>query len=142
MTFQTSARNQLSGTITAIRKGAVNAEIDIGLPGGEAVVAQITLPSVENLALAVGKPVTALLKASWLILGTGEEAPKVSARNRLKGSVVSVTKGAVNSEVSLKLVGGDAVVASITNVSVEALGLKAGVTAWALFKASAVILAV
>jgi molybdate transport system regulatory protein len=142
MTFQTSARNQLSGTVSAIRKGAVNAEIDIALKGGESVVAQITIPSVDHLALAVGKPVTALLKASWLILGTGEDEPKVSARNRLKGSVVSVTKGAVNSEVDIKLVGGDTVVASITNVSVDALGLKAGVTAWALFKASAVILAI
>ena len=142
MTSQTSARNQLVGTISAIREGAVNAEIDIRLKGGEDLVAQITIPSVKNLDLAVGKPVTALLKASWLILGTGEEAPKVSARNRLKGSVVSVTKGAVNSEVDIELVGGDTVVASITNVSVEALGLKAGVTAWALFKASAVILAI
>jgi molybdate transport system regulatory protein len=142
MTFQTSARNQLSGTVSAIRKGAVNAEVDIALEGGESVVAQITIPSVESLALAVGEPVTALIKASWLILGTGEDVPRVSARNKLKGSVASVTKGAVNSEISLKLAGGDTVVASITNVSVEALGLRTGVTAWALFKASAVILAI
>ena len=141
MTVKTSARNHLAGTVAAIRKGAVNAEIDVDLSGGGRLVAQITLPSVDSLSLAVGKPVTALLKSSWLILGAGEAEPKVSARNRLKGKVVSVTRGAVNSEVVLETAGGQEIVAAITNPSVEALGLRPGATAWALFKASSVILA-
>lgn len=142
MTTQTSARNQLSGVVSAVRRGAVNAEIDISLPGGENLVAQITVASVDFLDLAAGKPVTALLKSSWLLLGAGEAEPRVSARNRLKGKVVSISPGAVNSEVVLTTAGGHRIVASVTNPSVRTLGLEPGATVWALFKASALILSV
>ncbi len=67
---------------------------------------------------------------------------KLSARNVLKGKVVSVEKGAVNSEVLLELPGGTQVVSIITNSSVEALGLKAGKEAYAVIKASNVMVAV
>lgn len=67
---------------------------------------------------------------------------KLSARNVLKGKVVKVTKGAVNSEVVLELDGGTQVVSVITNNSVESLGLKAGVAAYAVIKASNVMVAV
>lgn len=140
--MKTSARNQLSGTVSAIRKGAVNAEVDVTLKGGAVLTAQITLPSVDALGLANGKPVVAMLKASWVVLGVGEEAPKVSSRNRLKGVVASVTRGAVNAEVVLTIAGGETMVAGITNESVDTLGLAKGTTAWALFKASAIILGV
>ncbi len=140
--MKTSARNQLSGTVSAIRKGAVNAEVDVTLKGGAVLTAQITLPSVDALELAPGRPVVALLKASWVVLGVGEDAPKVSSRNRLKGVVASVTRGAVNAEVSLTISGGETMVATITNESVGALSLAKGTTAWALFKASAIILGV
>jgi len=137
-----SARNQLPGTVTAIREGAVNAEIEITLVGGQLVVAQITLPSIGHLELAAGKPVMALVKSSWVLLGTGESEPRVSARNRLRGTIAAIAKGAVNSEVLLRLAGGEPMVATVTNDSIESLGLKTGGTVWALFKASAVILAV
>ena len=66
---------------------------------------------------------------------------KVSARNTFSGTIVKVTKGAVNAEVILAMTGGDQIVASITNSSVETLALKEGVTAVALVKASWIILA-
>ena len=64
---------------------------------------------------------------------------KISARNILAGKVDQVIKGAVNSEVDLTLDGGQKIVAVITNVSAEALGLKAGVKAFAIVKANEVI---
>lgn len=67
---------------------------------------------------------------------------KISARNVLKGKVVKVTKGAVNSEVLLELPGGLQIVSVITNGSVDHLGLKAGVDALAVIKASNVMVAV
>ena len=67
---------------------------------------------------------------------------KLSARNVLKGKVLKVTKGAVNSEVVLELKGGAQVVSVITNESVDSLGLKAGVDAYAVIKASNVMVAV
>lgn len=65
---------------------------------------------------------------------------KVSARNTLNGKVTKVIKGAVNSEVDLTLTGGDKIVATITNTSVDGLGLKEGVSAIAVIKASQVII--
>lgn len=65
---------------------------------------------------------------------------KISARNVLRGTVKSVTKGAVNAEVTLALQGGETVVAIITNASVDSLGLDKGTSAYAVIKASEVMI--
>lgn len=67
---------------------------------------------------------------------------KLSARNVLKGKVVKIVKGAVNSEVTLELTGGVQIVSIITNSSVKSLGLKKGGDAYAVIKASSVMVAV
>lgn len=67
---------------------------------------------------------------------------KLSARNVLKGKVVRVTPGAVNSEVTLELPGGAQVVSIITKESAEKLGLATGQEAYAVIKASNVMIAV
>ena len=67
---------------------------------------------------------------------------KVSARNQFKGTVTSVTPGAVNSEVSIEIAPGVVVTAQITSSSVEKLGLKPGATAYALIKADNVMMGV
>ena len=66
---------------------------------------------------------------------------KISARNQLKGKVVKVQKGAVNAIVVLDL-GGNRVTSSITNAAVEELGLQEGMDAYALIKASNVMIGV
>ena len=67
---------------------------------------------------------------------------KLSARNVIKGKVKSVTHGAVNSEVVLELSGGTELVSIITKQSAESLGLQAGSDAYAVVKASNVMIAV
>jgi len=67
---------------------------------------------------------------------------KISARNVLKGTVKSVTHGAVNSEVVLELPGGTQLVSIITKQSAENLEIKAGSEAYAVVKASNVMIAV
>ena len=67
---------------------------------------------------------------------------KLSARNVLKGKVVKIVKGAVNSEVILELPGGVQVVSIITNESVKSLKLKKNAEAYAVVKASNVMIAV
>jgi molybdate transport system regulatory protein len=64
---------------------------------------------------------------------------KVSARNVLEGKVQSVTKGAVNGQVTLALTGGERIVSVITNPSIDSLGLAEGKTAYAIIKANEVI---
>lgn len=67
---------------------------------------------------------------------------KISARNLLAGTVIRVHAGAVNAEVILKLEGGAEVTSVVTLDSLNELGLKVGVKAYAIVKASNVILAV
>lgn len=67
---------------------------------------------------------------------------KISARNLLKGTVVEVTKGATTAHVKIDIGGGTVITSSITNQSVEDLGLVVGKTAYAVVKASSVMVAV
>ena len=64
---------------------------------------------------------------------------KLSARNVLTGTVASIKKGAINAEVVLNLKGGTAISAIITNSSVDRLALKEGTEAYAIIKASNII---
>ena len=140
--MQTSARNQLLDTVKAVTRSTVNAEVDIELTGGDALTAVITTASADNLGLDTGVAVTALIKASWVIVAAGDlSAAKMSTRNRLVGTVESITVDDVASEITLKLPGGAALAAVITRDSANSLRLAQGDTATALFKASSVILA-
>lgn len=67
---------------------------------------------------------------------------KLSAKNVLKGTVKSILPGAVNAEVVIVLPGGAEIVSVITKGSVESLGLKVGSSAYAVIKASNVIVGV
>jgi molybdate transport system regulatory protein len=67
-----SARNQLDGTITSIKEGVVNAQVSVRLDCGESLRAMIAIDSLKNLELEAGTRVTALIKASNVILGALE----------------------------------------------------------------------
>lgn len=65
---------------------------------------------------------------------------KLSARNQLKGKIVEVTKGATTSHVRVDIGHGVIITSSITNEAVADLGLKKGDDAWAVIKASDVMI--
>ena len=65
--MKTSARNQLVGTVKAIKHGAVNDEVIVALNGGQELAATITCDSREYLELKEGKPVVALIKSTSVI---------------------------------------------------------------------------
>lgn len=140
--MQTSARNVFQGTVTAIHSGAVNDEIVMAMPGGQEMVASITQASTSRLGLAVGKPVTALVKASLVILLEDADGWLLSTRNQFQGTVTAVRPGAVNTEVEMELPGGLSLCAIVTMNSAERLKLVPGGRVTAAVKASHVILAV
>jgi molybdate transport system regulatory protein len=143
LTMLTSARNQFAGKITRITSGAVNDEVQLKLAGGDTLVSIITHESVENLRLKKGTAVVALVKASSVIVAIDDGPPlKLSARNRLAGTISRLAKGAVNTEVVIDLKGGNSVAAVITNGAAKTLKLAEGDAATAIFKASSVILGV
>jgi molybdopterin-binding protein len=65
---------------------------------------------------------------------------KISARNQLKGKIIAVQEGATTSHVSIDIGQGSIITASITNEAVADLGLKVGDDAWAIIKASEVMI--
>ena len=67
---------------------------------------------------------------------------RISARNQLKGLVSKITPGPINAEVILTLDGGQQIAAVITNQSVTSLGLAEGKIAYAIIKASTILIGV
>ncbi|MGB0129060.1 MAG: TOBE domain-containing protein [Rhodocyclaceae bacterium] len=137
-----SARNVFKGKVTAVKPGAINSEVDLTTAGGDSIAAVVTNDSVSSLGLAVGSEVTALVKASSVLVMAEGGDVKLSARNCLSGTISKITQGPVSAEVTIDLPGGAAVHATITHEANTELGLKVGGSATAVFKASAVILAV
>jgi molybdate transport system regulatory protein len=142
MSMKTSARNQFAGKVVRVKTGAVNDEVELQIPGGERIVAIVTHESAETLGLTAGAEAFALVKASSIILMGEDSDVRLSARNRLRGTVSRIQPGAVNSEVVIELPGGGVIAAIITNESLAALGFSIGGTATAIFKASSVIVGV
>ena len=140
--MQVSARNVFAGTLTAVVCGAVNAEVELTTVGDDVLVAVVTANSVQALGLAVGVSAVAYVKAPLVMLLTGGEGMRFSARNQLAGVVSALTRGAVNSEVALTLPGGTVVYAVVTNDAIKELDLREGAPATALIKASHVVLGV
>ncbi len=66
--MELSARNQLKGTVTSVKLGAIMAEVVLKV-GDNEVVAAITRSSVERLGLKVGDQATAIIKATEVLIG-------------------------------------------------------------------------
>jgi molybdopterin-binding protein len=65
-----SARNQLKGTVKSVNLGAIMSEVVVEI-GSQEIVAAITRGSVERLGLQEGTEVTAVIKATDVMIGTG-----------------------------------------------------------------------
>ncbi|MFT3820698.1 MAG: TOBE domain-containing protein [Rubrivivax sp.] len=141
MTVRTSARNQFAGRVSGLRESAVDFEVLVHVDEGLEIAAVVTRESAEQLGLAIGSEVIALVKSSSLLLLT-DETLRISARNRLWGTVQRIVSGPVNAEVTLDLGQGRSACAVITRESLDNLALAEGLRACAAFKVSSVILAV
>jgi len=140
--MKTSARNQLSGTVSVVASGAVNDEIELTLTAGQKIIAVVTHESTTSLGLVPGAEAFALIKASSVLVATDLGTARLSTRNQLRGTVTRLQPGAVNAEVLIDVGGGQTIAAIITQESARSLGLTAGTAVIALFKASSVILGV
>jgi molybdate transport system regulatory protein len=137
--IKTSATNQLFGKISTIKMGGVNAEMLVELKGGEQIVASLTLTELNLLEIGSGSDVVLMINDPEIIVITDLDDNLLSARNCLRGTVIRVQYDGVDSEIVIQLPSGDSLVATITQASALALGLKPGVLACAVFKSNAVI---
>ncbi|MBL8314894.1 MAG: TOBE domain-containing protein [Rubrivivax sp.] len=141
MSMKTTARNQFAGIVGAVELGPVSAQVMLKLKSGDTITATMTADAARRLKLRKGKEALALIKASAVVLVTDFAGWQLSARNQLAGTVSRMDRGAVSSLVVLTLPGGAHISASVTNEGVEALDLKVGVAATAVFKAYSVMVA-
>lgn len=138
-TMKTSARNQLAGTVSVVKRGAVNDVIQLDIQGGQQLVATVTSDSTHRLDLVPGTSAFVLIKASSVIIGLPDPSVRLSARNQLNGRVSYIKRGAVNAEVGIQLDGGSALVSIITMTSLDSLALSDGVPVVAIIKATSII---
>lgn len=136
-----SARNQLTGTVCDVKKGAVNGVVTIDL-GCTKIKADITCEAVDELGLAEGVTATAVIKATNVMFAAGTDRLAISARNQFPGKVVKAVKGAVNGHVTIETACGKRISGSITNEAIEELGLVEGAEAVAFVKSTDVLVAV
>ncbi|MCX4578092.1 TOBE domain-containing protein [Streptomyces sp. NBC_01571] len=133
-----SIRNQLPGTVTSVTSGEVMATVRLRLDGGQDLTAAITREAVEDLGLAKGSSVRALVKSTEVSLATGP-VDGVSIRNQLPGTVTDVATGGAMARVKLAVAGAE-LTSAITRDAATELGLTAGSAVVALIKSTEVSL--
>lgn len=132
-----SARNKMKGEVINVNKGAVNGIVKVNF-GSNTVSATISLEAIKELGITEGKQVTAIAKATDVMVGVGE-IKGISARNIFKGEVVKINEGAVNSIVNIK-VEDTLFSATISKEAVEELKLAEGKEASVIIKATSVMI--
>jgi molybdate transport system regulatory protein len=135
-----SIRNQFEGTVVAVALGEVMSTVKIRLAGGEEITAAITVEAVRDLGLAEGSAALVLIKSTEVAVATAPVG-RISIRNQIPGTVVSVEHGAVMTMVKVALDGGEVLTAAITKDGAEDLDLAAGAAATALVKSTEVSVA-
>lgn len=139
LSMQISARNQIAGTVELIANGTVNAEVYIKLKSGYTIISVITNTAVNNLDLKVGDDVVAIFKSNTVLITT-DIALNISARNKFLGTVDTINKGEINSELIIDIGNGDKIASIITTNSIESLNIQEKKEVCAIIKASDVML--
>lgn len=137
---KTSARNSFYGKIQTLQRGDIQTRVTLTSISGYSVTTVITNDSAEQLALKKGMLVTAEVKAPWVILHSGKEAPKCSAENRFNGIIERINKGKVNTEYTVRITDGTELCSVVSTEGAQHLGLKTGDHVWAIFNCFAVVL--
>ena len=133
-----SARNQFKGIVTNINEGAVNVIVSIEA-NGEVISSTISLNAVKELGLKKCDAAYAVIKATEVMIAT--QLPKISARNKFHGVIKGIQSGSVNDIVTLETKFG-VVSSTISKNAVEELELSVGKEAYAIIKATSVMVGI
>jgi len=134
---QTSARNQLEGFVSAVRRGALGDEIEVALGDGERLCAAVTHASTQALDLRPQREVVALFKAGAVALSTS--APGHAAAG-LRARVTQVARSRGAAEIDLLTPSGRALHAALRGPASHLRDFAPGVEAWASVPPSQIIL--
>lgn len=146
--LRTSARNQLAGTVTRVRAGAMDAWIELSLPGaapgetGDTLRVSLTTASLKTLGVKKGMQAVALLKAPAVHLARPGSPEDPSMHNRLRGQVTAMHIGPAHAEVHVRLRGGQTLVSKADHAQLTVLQLSEGAEVLVQFHDHAIVLGV
>lgn len=138
--MKTSARNTFSGFVSEVRAGELLTEVVLRTASGLEVVSLITGASAANLGVAKGRPMSAIVKAPFVLLSRDGESARLSARNSYPARITGVRGDGLCHEVSGVLEDGTPLCALVAGDSASAPSLAGGDPVWFSFKAMSVIL--
>lgn len=133
------SQNQLLGVITAKHEGRTESEISVDLGAFTEIIVTLKSSTPDQKNHNVGDQVLLRVKPSSIIISTDRRI-RTSARNNLRGKIVRLLKGEVNTEVIIDIGNEKTMCSVITDISVKELELSVGTEVVALFKASSVTL--
>lgn len=140
MSTKISARNTFRAEVTQVRRWPVDVEISLKIDDQHTMLAIVTNSAASDLALAPGRKVLALLKASFIRIDRPEQVPN-PVQNWFTGTIRRRVDAEVNTEIHLDIGYSKTLVAVVPRAMIENLSLHEGDAATASFDANHVILA-
>jgi molybdate transport system regulatory protein len=137
---KTSARNSFFGKISSIKKGDIQAKVEMITLSGDRVTTIITRDSLSRLGLKTGSLITAEVKAPWVILQKSDKEPESSAENRFLGTIVRINKGEITTEYVVRISDGTELCSIVNTGSAHQMGFQENDQVWVLFNSYSVVL--
>jgi molybdate transport system regulatory protein len=137
---KTSARNSFFGKISSIKKGDIQAKVEMITLSGDMVTTIITRDSLSRLGLKTGSLITAEVKAPWVILQKSDREPKTTAENRFVGNIVRINKGETTTEYVVRISDGTELCSIVSTENARMMGFKEDDRVWVIFNSFAVVL--
>jgi molybdate transport system regulatory protein len=137
---KTSARNSFFGKISSIKKGDIQAKVEMITLSGKIVTTIITRDSLSRLGLKPGVLITAEVKAPWVILLRSDREPESTAENRFVGNIVRINKGETTTEYVVRISDGTELCSIVSTENARMMGFQENDQAWVIFNSFAVVL--
>ncbi|MEW6001438.1 MAG: TOBE domain-containing protein [Nitrospirota bacterium] len=137
---KTSARNSFFGKIRSIKKGDIQAKVEMITIGGDMVTTVITNDSLSRLGLKAGSLITAEVKAPWVVLQKGDREPESTAENRFAGTIARINRGKITTEYVVRISDGTELCSVVTTENARQMGFQENEQVWVIFNSFSVVL--
>jgi len=137
---KTSARNSFFGKISSIKKGDIQAKVEMITLSGDIVTTIITRDSLSRLGLKTGSLITAEVKAPWVILQKSNKEPESTAENRFFGTIMRINKGKITTEYVVRISDGTELCSVVTTENARQIGFQENDQVWVIFNSFSVVL--
>jgi molybdate transport system regulatory protein len=137
---KTSARNSFFGKISSIKKGDIQAKVEMITLSGNIVTTIITRDSLSRLGLKTGSLITAEVKAPWVILEKSDREPESTAENRFLGIITRITRGSITTEYVVRIPDGTELCSVVNTENVRRMHIQKNDQVWVMFNSFSVVL--